>query len=370
MKITFTVTNDLTYDQRMDRICESLHDAGFEVELIGRKRDFSIPIQRRYKTTRLNCWFTKGKFFYLEFNLRLLFHLLFKKTDVFCAIDLDTLVPNYLISKLRRKPLVYDAHEYFTEVPEVVNRPAIKKMWTGVERWIVPKLKYAYTVGQSIADLFEKEYGVRFEVIRNFTRLENGYQVPSTKYQDRALADEKYIVYAGAVNVGRGLEEIIELMPEIDCKLKVCGDGDILEALKTEVKAKGLEEKIEFTGYLTPDKLRKEIEGAYMGYLVLRNQGLSYYYSLANKFCDYIHAEIPQVTIDFPEYRMLNKGHQVSELVPLEKEEIKKAINRLLSDETLYNERVQQTILAKQELNWQHEAKRLVEFYEKVESTK
>ncbi|MDB5283065.1 MAG: glycosyl transferase group 1, partial [Bacteroidota bacterium] len=139
-RIILTVTNDLSYDQRMQKICRSLADGGYDVELVGRKRSFSIPLNEEpFHQTRLNCWFDKGKMFYLEFNLRLFFYLMFSSFDAACAIDLDTIAAVYLSGNLKGAKLAYDAHEYFTEVPEVVRRPAIKKAWLCVERTFVPK---------------------------------------------------------------------------------------------------------------------------------------------------------------------------------------------------------------------------------------
>ena len=126
--ILFTVTNDLTYDQRMIRICSTLANHGYKVKLIGRKLPKSKPLaQQPFQQQRLFCFFKRGKIFYLEYNIRIFCLLLFSKFDAICGIDLDTLGSCYLVAILRRKKLVYDAHEYFTEVPEVVNRPLVKK---------------------------------------------------------------------------------------------------------------------------------------------------------------------------------------------------------------------------------------------------
>jgi hypothetical protein len=93
-KIIFTVTNDLNYDQRMQRICGTLADAGYDVLLVGRKLKTSLPLSKKITSSDLlKCWFNKGKFFYSEFNIRLFFFLLFKKMDCICAIDLDTIPP-------------------------------------------------------------------------------------------------------------------------------------------------------------------------------------------------------------------------------------------------------------------------------------
>ena len=101
-KIIFTVTNDLTYDRRMLRICTSLAKVGYEVFLVGRKIDNSQLFENQYfKSKRFNLIFNKGKFFYVEYNIRLCIWLLFQRFDIICAIDLDTILPCFLVHILR-----------------------------------------------------------------------------------------------------------------------------------------------------------------------------------------------------------------------------------------------------------------------------
>ena len=62
-QITFTVTNDLNYDQRMQRICGSLQNAGYNVKLIGVKRKKSTELTTQiFNQKRIKIWFEKGVF--------------------------------------------------------------------------------------------------------------------------------------------------------------------------------------------------------------------------------------------------------------------------------------------------------------------
>jgi len=360
-KILFTVTNDLTYDQRMDRICSALAGAGFEITLVGRKKSDSKELtKKKYQQYRLQCHFEKGKLFYIEFNIRLFFYLLFSPVDIISSIDLDTILPGFLVSKVRNKKFVYDAHEYFTEVIEVVSRPNVKRFWERIERFVLPKIKYAYTVSESLQKEFEKKYPIKFEVIRNVPLLEDNDN-------NDVLVKEKVLIYIGAVNQGRGLELLLEVVKEVNCKLWICGKGDVYQDLIVKSKSLGIDDWVTFYGYVLPEELRKITKQAYVGYLLLEKESLSYYYSLANKFFDYVHAGIPQLVINFPEYQVINQQYEVALLTDLTKDSIKQNLKKLWEDEALYTRLKNNTARAKLEFNWQKESKKLIDIYKRLE---
>lgn len=363
MRITFTVTNDLSQDQRMNRICSSLSGAGYDVTLIGRKRPHSLPLKERdYKQKRLYCFFEKGKLFYLEYNVRLFFFLFFKKTDVYGAIDLDTILPNFYAAKFRSRQITYDAHEYFSQLEEVMARPITKAIWKWVERQTVPNIKYQYTVSNGYKKLFEKEYPARFEIIRNATVLQELKPIKK---------EEKYILYQGAVNYGRGLEELIDAMAMIDCKLIICGVGDVLDPLKHKVKELNIYDKVEFKGFVEPEELRKYTLQATVGITLFSNEGLSNQYSLANRFFDYMHAAVPQIAMNYPEYIEFNKENEIAFLIErLDSNSIASAINKLLEDREYYARLANNCLVAREKNCWQEEEKKLVKIYQEIENTR
>ncbi len=357
--IALTVTNDLNFDQRMNRICSSLSKAGYEVTLIGRKRKHSMALaDKGFKMVRLNCVAEKGKFFYLEYNIRLLLYFFRHRFDILCAIDLDTIIPVCLWSAWRETPFVYDAHEYFTGMEEVVSRPMIKKIWQKIEKWAIPKTDMVYTVSEGYAKMFQKKYAKRFRVIRN---------VPVLRVSRDNKCKKSFILYQGAVNVGRGLEPLIMSMKNIDAQLHICGKGDVFDDLNNLVRAHHLEDKVNFHGYVQPDELFELTRQALVGITFFTNKGLSNQYSLANRFFDYIHAAVPQVAMNYPEYRNFNDKHEVALLIEdLDVETITSAINKLLSDHSFYNKLVDNCIRVREIYCWQNEEKKLLELYDQI----
>jgi glycosyltransferase involved in cell wall biosynthesis len=360
-RLLFAVTTDLCFDQRMQRICGSLAAAGYHVQLVGWQRPASPPLTRQpYQQHRLRGWFQKGKLFYLEYNLRLFFYLLSQRAAAWCTCDLDTALPVWLRARLGGQPLVYDAHELFTEVPEVVARPAVQRIWRWVEGFIVPRARLAYTVGPALARVFAQRYGRPFGVVRNVSRLREENVLPPAP---RAAPAGGYILYQGALNVGRGLEQLLDAMPQVAGRLVICGEGDLSAALRAQAERLGLlaSGQVEFRGFVLPEALREVTRHAAVGIMLLENVGLSYYYSLANKFFDYVHAGIPQVLIDFPEYRALNDEFDVAELVTdLAPATLAAALNRLLRDEPArYQHLAENCRRAAPQLSWQHEEQEL-----------
>ncbi|HLY68077.1 MAG TPA: glycosyltransferase, partial [Puia sp.] len=322
-KIYFTVTNDLTYDRRMDRICNSLANAGFSVALVGRLQAGSLPLSpKKYHQKRLFCFFNKGRLFYAEYNFRLFCHLLFKKMDAICCIDLDTILPGFCISGIKKIPRIYDAHELFCEMKEVVTRPKIYRAWKRIERVTVPKFFHGYTVSQPIADEFKRMYGVKYALIRNMPLLEN-----NILHEKK----EKYILYQGAVNEGRSFETLIPAMKNVDAKLVICGNGNFMQQAKKLAADYGLAHKIIFKGMISPDELRYFTVNATIGITLFENTGISNYYSLANRFFDYIQFSVPQLCVDYPAYRAINEKYKIASLITdLSPQTIALSLNNLL----------------------------------------
>jgi len=340
---------------------------GYEVILVGRSKYDSLPLlQRAYTTERLHLLFEKEAAFYAEFNFRLFFFLLFRKFDVLIANDLDTLLPNYLISKIKRIPLVYDSHEYFCGVPELENNHFARKCWLRIEKWIFPRLKHVFTVNDSIANLYKKQYNVDVKVVRNIP-LKRERIITKTRMDLGLPQDKQILLLQGAgINVDRGVEELIDAMQWIsNALLLIIGGGDVIENLKMQASKLHLYDRIRFIPKLAFDELYNYTVLSDLGLTLDKNTNINYRFSLPNKLFDYISAGIPVLSSDLFEIRNIIEKYSIGEiLIDLQPEHIALHINQLLADEVKLAEFRKNTAFANQELCWENEEKELIKVYQ------
>ena len=335
---------------------------GFEPVLIGRLLPESHEVERDYQTHRMKLLFRKGPMFYFEYNLRLFFHLLKSKVDVFVSNDLDTLPANYLASRIKRKPLVYDSHEYFTEVPELIGRSVTKAIWTRLEKLLVPKVDAAYTVCDSIAEVYHDLYNVDFKVVRNLPVCS---QLEKMEYQEEKQSRPKVILYQGALNLGRGIEAAIRSMQYLDgAELWLAGDGDLTYQLKELVAELKVDDKVKFLGRLPLHQLHKVTLQADLGISLEEDLGLNYRFALPNKLFDYIQAGVPVLVSNLPEMRHIVEHYQIGIIAEThQRKELAQLMKTALFDQEKRLVWKQNLPRAAAELCWENEEKVLQDIY-------
>jgi glycosyltransferase involved in cell wall biosynthesis len=369
-RIIVIVSNDLATDQRVQKVCNSLLEFGYLPFLVGRElpESPSMP-DLSYKFYRKKLIFTSGPFFYIELNLWLFFYLLFSKMDGIHSNDLDTLLPAFLVSKLRKKKLVYDTHEYFTGVPELLSRPRVRKFWRFIEGSIFPKLKHIFTVNDSIADLYEQDYGNRPSVMRNIPLRKQAIYQPKTR-AELGLPPEKFILIlqGSGINVDRGAEEALLMMKHLtNCILIILGSGDVLDVLKKMAHDEGISDKVMFFPRMPYDEMMHYTRVADLGLTLDKDTNINYRFSLPNKLFDYIHAEIPVLCSDLPEVKHIVKTYDIG-IVALNHhpENLAKEVDALREDPHRIEQLRTNCTMARLKLSWENEVQALRRVYSEI----
>lgn len=365
-RVYLTVINDLVTDQRVHRVAQTLHEYGGRVKVIGRRFSDSQPVNDRvYSTIRFRLIFNRGFLFYKWFNLRLLFYLLFRKKGILTANDLDTLPACWVVSKIRKMPLVFDSHEYFTEVPELVNRRFVRNFWLMIERLMLPGIRYAYTVSEPIAVEYNAKYGTGFKVIRNLPRKENG----EPKRPDLLNCDQRrIIIYQGSLNPGRGLESMILAMEHLgNFQFQIFGDGPLRINLENLVEEKNLNDRIMFMGRKPFSELKFYTRQASLGVSLEENIGKNYFYALPNKLFDYIQARVPVLVSDLPEMKQIVEKYEIGVVAAShDPTMLSSIINEMMDNHEKRMIWKKNLLRASNELCWEVEMDKLIEIYKEA----
>lgn len=362
LRVSVAVITDLETDQRVRKVCTWMHEQGYIVTLTGLERPFSaqMPI-RPYVQNRLITQQQKGILFYAEWKWKLYLALRKIPADVIYANDLDSLFPSWLAAKELNAKLVYDSHEWFTEVPELLNQPIKKWIWKKLESFLVPKTAGRLTVNFSIAKKLEEAYGASFMVVRNVPNLihvSGDISVLPTKAQGKFCM----ILQGNGINIDRGAEEAIKALHFLPdhVHLIVLGAGDVFPLLPGLIETEGLQDRVSLLSRMPYEKMMKIAASCHIGLSLDKNRSGNYLYSLPNKVFDYWMAGIPVLASNLPELELLihetGAGILCNKVDPME---IARALMPVLELNSLHLNLCFNAVSASESYCWENEQKTL-----------
>ncbi|MBL0316100.1 MAG: glycosyltransferase [Flavobacteriales bacterium] len=227
-----------------------------------------------------------------------------------------------------------------------------------------PKLKHVYTVNESIAQIYRDLYHVNVKVVRNIPKLQSEIQ-PKSRHDLGLPEHQKIIILQGAyIDPDRGGEELIQSMQYLQgVLLLIIGSGRAMDTLKKMVVELNLVDKVRIMGKMPFGELRQFTMAADLGLSLDKPLHLNYTLSLPNKLFDYIHSGTPVLVSDLPELRRIVANYGVGVIASsYEPKILADDIHRALYHED-YAKWKRNCLLAREELNWENEAKVLQVIY-------
>lgn len=375
------VFNELTNDNRVINQAESLQKEGYLVTILAILDTSDLPLQEfcngvkviriplGYKTSGI--YRIRGlRYFYHQLYLFLKYYQIASSDfDFIHCHDLNTLQYGARVKffKRDRVKLIYDAHEYETEVTDLHGwRKTYEKL---KERLLIKFCDRVITVSNSIAEEYVRLYRIEKPVVvLNCPVLRTEGIVKKDLFREKfgIATNTKILLYQGGMFHGRGINIILETFDQFSFKDLVVifmGEGELTNKVKSHAK---YGESVFHHPYVSGDVLLEYTSSADIGLSFGEDICLSHRYSLPNKMFEFIAAGLPVIgSAGLVEAKELLYKHQVGLAADTDDVEgLAKVINNL--PDLASTELKDHLVSARAKFNWKTQEKKLIDLYSKL----
>jgi glycosyltransferase involved in cell wall biosynthesis len=372
MVICHITINPIDYERRIQNQAGSASEAGYNVWIVAMGKPFEKNQEKKenYLLWRiLTPYYRGGPLKFLHFNWKVVLFLFKKRPDIIHCHDLWVLPAAVLPAIFTKCKLIYDAHEYYPGLEIFTRNKIKKKIWILFEYLAITRVDILLTVSEPLAKLYREKYPrlKQTEVIRNLPKKE----IPKKKFNIPNLNPryKKIILYQGHFRPGRGLENLIDSLPQVpEAQLVLIGGGELEEKLRRRIEKCQLKDRVIFAGYIATDQLISATACADLGIALFEPTSINYAYALPNKFFEYIMAGIPVLASNIDTFQTYIDEYKVGLTVdPFNVGEIANTINLMISNVERLNEWRKNTKEVSKKLNWEMESKKMNRIYEDIQ---
>jgi len=403
-KVCFLLNNEFVWDSRVYRSALTLIKAGYDVTLLCcHDRDKQLPIREERDGIHIYRIIPKRFPSYRPFrtlHLQVLAAII-KEHSKFHYIhthDANMLLLGWALSRFWGAKLIYDSHELWQSLYKYEREKLIANYESPVkpmapwrfkrqlrwlnqvekmENWLLPRCDALISVNDSITQILSKRANNRIPKCVTVRNMHTHYPIQDKPYRlfhehFNLPPETKIVLYQGLIATIRGVKKLVEAIPLLkqdNIAVVLMGpftDRDLSINLLTQMmNSKELSGKVFYKETVLGNELLDWTSSADLGLAPILNVRESYYLCLPNKLFEYIQAELPCGTSNFPEMQNLVDTHQIGfTFDPENPQEIASCIDAYFAD-TEQRERYRHNVLkAKEELTWEKEQTRLIDLYE------
>jgi glycogen synthase len=231
------------------------------------------------------------------------------------ANDWNTMWAGLLVKWLYGARLVYDSHELWADRN---GRWEWRPWLIACEALFVRAADGVVTASPGYAGALASRYRIAPPaVVRNIPESPPP-SVPATRSGERG---KPLVVYVGGLMPGRGLEQMIDALPQIpEARLCAVGPGapPYRAGLLARARAAGVSDRVELRAPVAPGEIGEVLAGATAGLCLIQPICRSYELSLPNKLFEYAAAGVPVLASDLPIIGRLVRREEIGVLAPVE----------------------------------------------------
>jgi glycosyltransferase involved in cell wall biosynthesis len=305
------LTNSYDPDPRVRQEALALIRMGCHVKLLAWDRDLKSPAFESVEGVEVERVFLPSKhgrgntqlFFYAWVYLKMLWRAWRSSFDVVHCHDLDTLPVGFVAGKLKRKPIVYDAHESFPDMLEGSVHPLVRRSLVRLENFFIRRIDLLVTVGEKLRQHFVQRGARHSTVVGNWKRLEEFSRSEVQNLEVRrhlGIPDQAFtVVCITQLLQDRQIEELLDAVDECADVYTILGGKGVLEKYVKERAAKN--RRIQYVGFATARDIPAYTCASDVVYYGFDPQNPNARFSAPNKLFEALAAGRPLITGDFGE---------------------------------------------------------------------
>ncbi len=287
-----------------------------------------------------------------------------EKPDIIHANDLDALIPAYMAKKRLNCKLIFDSHEICAENNYLIDKRLYAAYLRIKEKRICKKLDLMVCVSNAAADYFVKKYRIKRPMVVTNCSLK------SEQFFSDKKNDGFEVLNHGQYYAGRGYDIMVEALPLLkdypEIKLALRGFGVLEQSLRARAKELG-DENIVFYPKVLVQELIPEASKSMVGVAITEGICINFEVSVSNKLFEYAAAGLPVIMSDIPEHRYLNDKYKFGIVIADDKPEtFANAVIKLYTDKEFYEQCAKNAKKLSDEINWENEFGKLLEFEKSI----
>lgn len=384
-KVCMHVLGKVVTDPRVMREAIALAEAGFLVSIVDIEDVATKALQEdvsgvHIKHIIIPDWNTSRRLqllFFIRavrvFILSILY-MLQSDADIYHAHDMKALAACYIAACIRRKPLIFDAHELPPEESSIVFWQRLNALLKHFLSWIVPRCAGVITVSLPIAKEIHQLYrGPEVTLIRNFPLYKPPMRSDRLRKHLGLSSDVRIALYQGGVQPNRGLDKLVYSAPFLADNIVIVLMGKAMEATLVElneiIEREGVANRVKILPARSYEELLDWTASADIGLNILPvDYSLSIKWCLPNKLFEYLMVGLPVLTSELDAVIEVVETYDVGRVLPsLAPLDVATAINGLLADSNVLEQMRKNALhAAEYEFSWEKERVHLIDLYKDI----
>jgi glycosyltransferase involved in cell wall biosynthesis len=261
------------------------------------------------------------------------------RADLYVLHEFSTYPAVRLRAALCGAPIVYDAHDFYSEIEPESELSDFARRWLvpfhrRIERACIGRAAAVLTISKGLKNLLCARLDAEAVVLRNLhdPRLDRN-DAPDLRTRLGLASDAFLLTTVGNRKPGQALKPALEALARLPDHVHLAFVGAGYEDLNAEAARRDLAERVHTAGFLPLDEIVPALRAADASLVLYYPRSVNYEAALPNGLFQSIAAELPILYPELPEIAGLMQSGRIGLAIdPSDASSIVSAVTRLLAN--------------------------------------